>query len=80
MKLIGEEGVDLAILPIGDYYTMGPDDSIRAINLIRPQSVLPIHYNTFPLLDQDVHAWARSVREKTSAQPILIEPGGSFEV
>ena len=48
MALIGEEGIDLAILPIGDYYTMGPDDAVRAVKMLKPQAVLPIHYNTFP--------------------------------
>ena len=48
MALIGEEGIDLAMLPIGDYYTMGPDDAVRAVKLIKPRYVLPIHYNTFP--------------------------------
>ncbi|MCY2964311.1 MAG: metal-dependent hydrolase, partial [Planctomycetota bacterium] len=41
MKLIGEEGIDLAILPIGDNYTMGPDDALRAVRLIQPQVVIP---------------------------------------
>ena len=47
MKLIGEEGVDLALLPIGDNYTMGPDDALRAVELLKPRKVMPIHYNTF---------------------------------
>ena len=58
MALIGEEGLDLAILPIGDYYTMGPDDALRAVKLLKPKYVLPIHYNTFPPIAQDAHAWA----------------------
>ena len=53
MKLIGEEGIDLAILPIGDNYTMGPDDALRAVKLIQPKKVLPIHYNTWDLIAQD---------------------------
>jgi L-ascorbate metabolism protein UlaG (beta-lactamase superfamily) len=57
MRLIGEEGVDLAILPIGDNYTMGPDDALRAVHFLQPLKVLPIHYNTWPLLDQDVTKW-----------------------
>ena len=59
MKLIGEEGVDLAILPIGDNFTMGPDDALRAVRLLGPAKVLPIHYNTWPLIAQDADAWAR---------------------
>ncbi|MFN4258823.1 MAG: metal-dependent hydrolase [Gemmataceae bacterium] len=80
MKLIGEEGIDLAILPIGDYYTMGPDDALRAVKLIQPKKVLPIHYNTFDLLNQDAHAWAQRVRQETSAEPVILEPGQWVEV
>jgi len=80
MKLIGEEGIDLAILPIGDNYTMGPDDSIRAIKLLNPKRVLPIHYDTFPMIAQDVNAWAERVRRETNAVPIVLQPGESVEV
>jgi L-ascorbate metabolism protein UlaG (beta-lactamase superfamily) len=75
MKLIGEEGLDLAILPIGDYFTMGPADAIRAIKLIQPRAVMPIHYDTFPPIKQDVHAWAERVKEETAARPLVPEPG-----
>ncbi len=80
MALIGEEGIDLAILPIGDYYTMGPDDAVRAVKLIKPRFVLPIHYNTFPPITQDVDAWATRVKAETSAQPVVLQPGDWFEV
>ncbi len=80
MKLIGEEGIDLAILPIGDYYTMGPDDSLRAINLIQPKKVIPIHYDTFPPIKQDVNAWADRVRKVTKAEPVVLKPGDWAEV
>jgi L-ascorbate metabolism protein UlaG (beta-lactamase superfamily) len=80
MKLIGEEGIDLALLPIGDYYTMGPDDSIRAVKLIQPKKVIPIHYNTFPPIKQDAQAWAERVRKETQAQPIVLNPGDWSEV
>jgi L-ascorbate metabolism protein UlaG (beta-lactamase superfamily) len=80
MKLIGEEGLDLAILPIGDYYTMGPADAVRAVKLLQPKTVLPIHYNTFPPIRQDVKAWAERVNEETSAKAIAPEPGGWVDV
>jgi L-ascorbate metabolism protein UlaG (beta-lactamase superfamily) len=80
MRLIGEEGLDLAVLPIGDYYTMGPDDAIRAVKLLAPRYVLPIHYNTFPPIVQDAAAWAGRVRKETSAEPVVLEPGGWFEI
>jgi L-ascorbate metabolism protein UlaG (beta-lactamase superfamily) len=80
MALIGEEGIDLAILPIGDYYTMGPDDAVRAVKLIKPRFVLPIHYNTFPPITQDVDAWAARVKAETSAQPVVLQPGDWFSL
>lgn len=80
MRLIGEEGIDLAILPIGDNYTMGPDDSIRAIKLIEPKKVIPIHYNTFPVIEQDVQAWAARVRAETRAEPVVLTPGQDMEI
>jgi L-ascorbate metabolism protein UlaG (beta-lactamase superfamily) len=80
MALIGEEGLDLAILPIGDYYTMGPDDALRAVRLLHPRYVLPIHYNTFPAIVQDAQAWAGRVKNETSAQPVVLEPGEWFEI
>lgn len=80
MKLIGEEGIDLAILPIGDNYTMGPDDALRAVKLIGPKRVLPIHYNTWDLIAQDAQAWAGRVRKETGAEPVVLKPGESTSV
>ena len=80
MALIGEEGIDLAMLPIGDYYTMGPDDAVRAVKLIKPRFVLPIHYNTFPPITQDVDAWAARIKAETSAEPVVLQPGDWFEI
>lgn len=75
MKLIGIGGLDVAVLPIGDLLTMGPDDSIEAIKLLNPKSVIPCHYNTWPPLEQDVDNWADRVRSHTAAQPIVLKPG-----
>jgi L-ascorbate metabolism protein UlaG (beta-lactamase superfamily) len=75
MRLIGEEGIDLAVLPIGDYYTMGPDDALRAVKLLQPRKVLPIHFNTFPPIRQDAAAWAERVRKETKAEPVVLTPG-----
>jgi len=80
MRLIGEEGIDLAILPIGDNYTMGPDDALRAVKLIQPKKVVPIHYNTWELLAQDAAAWADRVRKQTKAQAVVLKPGEWTEV
>ena len=77
MTLIGDEGIHLAILPIGDNYTMGPDDDVRAIQLIRPKMVIPTHFNTWPIIAQDAQAWAHRVRCETSATPVVLKPGES---
>jgi len=80
MRLIGDEGVDLAALPIGDNYTMGPADALRAVEMIRPHIVVPIHYNTFPMLEQDAPAWAKLVEEKTSTKVHILQPGESLTI
>jgi L-ascorbate metabolism protein UlaG (beta-lactamase superfamily) len=80
MRLIGEEGIDLAILPIGDNYTMGPDDALRAVKMIAPKKVMPIHYNTFDLIAQDAEAWAARVQQETQAQAVVLKPGEWLEV
>lgn len=78
MSLIGDEGIDLAVLPIGDNFTMGPADALRAVKLIRPARVVPIHYNTYDVIRQDVQAWARQVQSETSAQIDILKPGESI--
>ena len=75
MALIGSQGIDLAVLPIGDLYTMGPAASLEAIRLIRPRRVAPAHYNTWPPIAQDAAAWADQVRATTDAEPLVLEPG-----
>jgi L-ascorbate metabolism protein UlaG (beta-lactamase superfamily) len=80
MRLIGEEGLDLAILPIGDNYTMGPDDALRAVKLLQPRKVVPIHYNTWDVIAQDAAAWAESVRAETKSEPMVLKPGEWEEV
>ena len=80
MKLIGEEGIDLAILPIGDNFTMGPGDALRAVKLIKPARVVPIHYDTFDVIKQDPHAWAERVQKETAAEATVMNPGESIEL
>jgi L-ascorbate metabolism protein UlaG (beta-lactamase superfamily) len=58
MTLIGRHGLDLALLPIGDRYTMGPDDALEALNLLRPKLTVPMHYNTFDAIRTDPAAFA----------------------
>jgi L-ascorbate metabolism protein UlaG (beta-lactamase superfamily) len=75
MKLIGEEGLDVAILPIGDNFTMGPEDALRAVRLLEPKIVIPIHYDTFDVIRQDPALFAQRVEEETSARCLVLHPG-----
>jgi L-ascorbate metabolism protein UlaG (beta-lactamase superfamily) len=65
--------VDVACLPIGDNFTMGPDDAVRAVEMIEPATVIPMHYNTFDIVKQDPNEFARKVGSK--AQVVILEPG-----
>lgn len=80
MKLIGEEGIDLAVLPIGDNFAMGPDDGLRAVKLIEPRQVLPIHYDTFDIIKQDPVAWKTQAEGETRTQVALLKPGESIDL
>ena len=79
MELIGRAGIDVALLPIGDNFTMGPDDALEAVRLVKPRVVVPIHYNTFPVIQQDAHAWKARVESETGAKCVVLEPGGVLE-
>ncbi len=79
MSLIGDEGIDLAVLPIGDNFTMGPDDALKAVKLLRPKAVIPIHYNTWDLIAQNPISWADEVQGETQAKVVILSPGENFE-
>lgn len=78
MRLIGEEGLHLAVIPIGDNFTMGPDDALRAVKMLMPQTVIPIHFGTWGLIDQDAAAWAARVEKETGVKVVVLKPGQSF--
>ena len=80
MRLIGEEGLDLAVLPIGDHFTMGPADAARAAAFLAAPTVVPCHYNTFPPIKQDPQHFKRLVEEQTSSRCVVLAPGQSHEV
>ena len=72
MAWIGEDHpVDVALLPIGDCFTMGPKDSVRAARMIKPALTIPIHYNTFPLIEVDTDAWAAMMVDAGFATRVL---------
>lgn len=79
MRLIGEAGgVDLALLPIGDNFTMGPDDAVQAAQFVQAKQVIPIHYNTFPPIKQDAQAFATKLRRAAAIDGVVMNPGDEF--
>lgn len=80
MALVGRTGLDVAILPVGDNYTMGPDDALLALEYLKPKVVIPCHYNTWPVIAVDIEAWAQRVRQETDCHPEVMAVEGSFTV
>ena len=78
MALLGVDGLDLAVLCIGDNFTMGPDDALLALEYLYPKAVIPYHYNTWPLIEVDVDAWAKRVKENTAVTPIILNAEESY--
>ncbi len=71
--------VDVALLPMGDNFTMGPEDAVTVIEFIEPAVVIPIHYDTWPYIEQDVEAFGSLVGDRARVE--IIEPGkGSYEL
>jgi L-ascorbate metabolism protein UlaG (beta-lactamase superfamily) len=68
--------VDVAMIPIGDRFTMGPADAIRAIEFIEPKVVIPIHYNTWPPIEQDAEAFKAAVGKRAHVQ--IMAPGDAY--
>jgi len=75
MELL-EGRVDVALLPIGDNFTMGPEDAARAVGMIRPDVVVPMHYDTFDLIRQDPAAFRDRVGD--AARVEILEPGDTL--
>ena len=80
MALIGEDGIDVAILPIGDNFTMGPDDALRAVKMIKPRHVIPDHFNTWPPIAQDAIAWCDRVKTETAAIATVLVIGEPWTI
>ncbi|MCB9159002.1 MAG: metal-dependent hydrolase [Caldilineaceae bacterium] len=79
MRLIGEAGgVDLAILCMGDNFTMGPDDAVRAAQFVQAKHVIPCHYDTFPPIRQDADAFAKKLYDAAEIDCTVMAVGDEF--
>lgn len=78
MKLIGDKHeIDLAFVPIGDNFTMGPEDAVEAVKLIKAKKVVPIHFNTFPVIEQDPNQFVSRLEQ---GQGKVLEVGEVIEL
>jgi len=80
MQLYGAEGIDVAMVPIGDNFTMGPEDAVKAVGFLQPKIAILMHYNTFGVIAQDAQAVADAIASQTQARPVILNPGETLEV
>ncbi|MBS7636226.1 metal-dependent hydrolase [Candidatus Bathyarchaeota archaeon] len=80
MKLIGQlYKLDLALLPIGGYYTMGALEAAEAVRLLKPKAVVPMHYKTFPVLAQSAEEFIKKVKRRApKVRVAVLNPGESY--
>jgi len=71
---------ELALLPIGSRFTMGIKETVKAVELIRPGTVIPMHYNTFDVIKQDPEKFRRAVKAKVNTKVVIMKPGESIEL
>jgi L-ascorbate metabolism protein UlaG (beta-lactamase superfamily) len=80
MKLIGElDPIDLMFVPIGDNFTMGVDDAVRAVEFVRPKIAVPIHYKTWEIIDADPNEFARKL-QGSGVKVVILNPNQSLEL
>jgi L-ascorbate metabolism protein UlaG (beta-lactamase superfamily) len=79
MQLVGKRTpIDVALVPIGGYYTMDRTEAVDAVQLIAATTVIPCHYNTFPAIETDVEAFKSDVESATSSNVVILDPGETF--
>ena len=81
MKLIGDRhDIDVALLPIGGHYTMDRHDAVAAVEMIGAETVIPMHFDTFPPIETDAEAFKSDVESQTSSQVVILAPGETHSV
>jgi len=81
MKMIGEMApIEVAMLPIGGNYTMDQNDAVKAVELLHPATVVPIHYNTWPPIAADPQRFKKDVESSTQSRVVILAPGESLEL
>lgn len=82
MQLIGQHyELELAMLPIGDNFVMGPEEAILATMMLRPKYIIPMHYNTFPVIEQDENDFIGLLERRVpESQGLILQAGGNCQI
>lgn len=82
MQLIGElYKPDLMLVPIGDWYTMGVEAAAKAVELVKPKVAIPMHYNTFPVIEKNPEEFKKAVEERgLNVKVVILKPGEFYEI
>ncbi len=79
LQLVGRRApIDVALMPIGGHFTMDRHDAVDAAALVGAKTVIPCHYNTFPLIETDADAFKADVESQTSSSVVVLEPGATW--
>jgi L-ascorbate metabolism protein UlaG (beta-lactamase superfamily) len=77
LSLVGRRrAIDIAIIPIGGHYTMDRHDAVDAADFVGAKTIIPCHYNTFPLIEADAGAFQADVEKTLDATCVVLDPGG----
>ena len=77
MQLLADDGIDVALLPIGGNFVMDVEDAAKAVKMIRPKMAIPMHYGTFPAIDADPEEFKRLV--SGVCKVVILQPGERLE-
>lgn len=81
MALLGRlEKIDYALLPIGDNFTMGPSDAVEAAAMLKPQTVIPMHYNTWPVIAQSPLEYKNTIEDRLNIPVNIVNPGETINL
>jgi L-ascorbate metabolism protein UlaG (beta-lactamase superfamily) len=79
LRLVSERTpINVALIPIGGHYTMDQEDAVTAAELLDADTVIPMHYDTFPPIRADPERFKAGVESRTSSEVVILKPGESY--
>jgi L-ascorbate metabolism protein UlaG (beta-lactamase superfamily) len=80
LQLVGKRApIDVALMCIGGHFTMDSTDAVDAAQLVAAKTVIPCHYDTFPLIETDVQAFKAAVEVSAPSSVVILDPGQSHQ-